>query len=271
MTEAIHARYLGHIPAFYHEHLGPALFATYAQETAARVAAFAPRSVLEVACGSGITTAALRAGLPADVPLIATDLNAPMLDYARAQMRDAQGCLWRTADAAALPFADDSFDVLVCQFGLMFVPDKAAALREAARVVAPGGRVLLAVWGSLADNPFARLTREVLVQRYGRELGDFFQVAFGLHDQARLAALCADAGLLDLQWECLDRPFTSRSAEFLARGLIEGTPVSLLLGERGMAPEPVVAALARELAVLGSAQPFASSMRAFFMTATAPK
>ena len=138
MSEA-NARFLGTIPELYDRHLGPVIFEPYALDLSRRVAAAAPASVLEVACGTGILTQQLRAHLPPTAQLVATDLNQPMIDYARAKPGTAIPIHWRPADAAALPFPAASFGAVACQFGLMFVPDKEAAFREARRVLAQGG------------------------------------------------------------------------------------------------------------------------------------
>ncbi|HXA72004.1 MAG TPA: class I SAM-dependent methyltransferase, partial [Stellaceae bacterium] len=136
--------FAGSIPALYDRHLGPMLFEPYALDMAERVARLAPKRVLEIAAGTGIVTRALSQKLPT-VPIVATDLNQPMLDHAAARL-SSERITWRQADAQALPFDDASFDVLVCQFGVMFFPDKAKAFSEARRVLAPGGRFLFNVW-----------------------------------------------------------------------------------------------------------------------------
>lgn len=136
MTDA--AAFTGDIPRFYDKHLGPIIFADYAADLARRAAALSPKDVLELAAGTGISTAALRAALPASTRIIATDLNDAMLEVARAKA--PAGVEFRQANAMELPFADASFDLVVIQFGVMFFPDRPAAYREARRVLRPGGR-----------------------------------------------------------------------------------------------------------------------------------
>jgi len=125
-------------------------------------------SVLEVAAGTGILTRPLLEVLPEDARLVVTDLNEPMLDYAKQKIATDARLDWRQADGSALPFPDHMFDALVCQYGLMFFPDKVRALGEARRVLKPYGTLLFNVWGSLADNPIARLAHEVIGPLYGR-------------------------------------------------------------------------------------------------------
>src|SRR5439155_12537094 len=121
--------------------------------------------VLELACGSGIVTRRLREALPESATLVATDLNEPMVAYARKAV-GRKGIEWRQADAQALPFADSSFDVVVCQFGFMFLPDKALGFREARRVLAPGGMLLGNVWRSLAENPLLQVIHVTLAELF---------------------------------------------------------------------------------------------------------
>ena len=140
------ASFIGNIPQHYDQGLGPIIFAEYAADIARRAAASRPARVLETAAGTGIVTRRLRDALPGDTQLTATDLNPPMLDMARAKFRPGEQVGFQPADAVALPFADQSFDAIVCQFGVMFFPDKAKSFVEAYRVLAPGGRYVLSVW-----------------------------------------------------------------------------------------------------------------------------
>jgi len=144
--------FTGSIPALYDRHLGPLLFMPYAADLARRLADIKTGSVLETAAGTGIVTQALAAALPPAVELVATDLNQAMIDFAAAKP-GMKRISFRQADATKLPFADASFDAVVCQYGVMFFPDRVAGYREARRVLKPGGRFLFNVWDSLAHNP----------------------------------------------------------------------------------------------------------------------
>ena len=137
--------FAGSIPALYDRYLGPLIFEPYAAELAGRVASGTASRILETAAGTGILTRVLARLLPDTTEIVATDLNQPMLDFAAAQPGTAR-VTWRRADALALPFPDQSFDVVACQFGAMFFPDKIAAYREALRVVGRGGYLIFSVW-----------------------------------------------------------------------------------------------------------------------------
>jgi len=146
--------FTGSIPKLYEEYLVPLIFAPYADDLASRLASRSPAHVLEVAAGTGVVTRKLASVLPSGVSIVATDLNQPMLDMASevGTMRPVQ---WRQADATQLPFEDGGFDAVVCQFGVMFFPDKSKAFSEARRVLKPGGVFIFNVWDRIEENEFA--------------------------------------------------------------------------------------------------------------------
>ena len=154
MTQAGDSGFVGSIPQIYERLLVPLIFEPYAADLAKRVASAAPKRVLEVAAGTGVVTRRLAASLPDDVAIVATDLNQPMLDVA-ASVDMQRAVQWQRADALNLPFADAAFDVVVCQFSVMFFPDKAKAFSEARRVLRPGGTFLFNVWDRIEENEFA--------------------------------------------------------------------------------------------------------------------
>ena len=132
------AKFAGSVPGFYDRHLGPVLFEPYAADLLSRLPTADGLRVLEIACGTGIVTRRLREALPDSALVVATDLNEPMIAYAREAV-PAPGIVWQQADAQALPFDGGSFNVVVCQFGFMFLPDKVEGFREARRVLSTDG------------------------------------------------------------------------------------------------------------------------------------
>ena len=146
--------FAGSIPKVYESHLVPLIFAPYAADMAARLARRFPSSVLEIAAGTGVVTRALASGLPENVSIVATDLNEAMMEHAQS-IGTARPVDWRQADAEALPFPDQTFDAVICQFGVMFFPDKAKAFAETHRVLRPGGVFLFSVWDRIEENEFA--------------------------------------------------------------------------------------------------------------------
>jgi ubiquinone/menaquinone biosynthesis C-methylase UbiE len=265
------ARFLGTIPELYDRHLGPVVFEPYAADLVRRVAVDPGASVLEVACGTGIVTRHLRQRLPATVKLTATDLNQPMIDYARSKPGfDAlEPIEWRTADAAALPFPAASFDALVCQFGFMFVPDKDAAFREARRVLKGGGLLAFNVWDSLAHNAFGRIAHEIISGFFAADAPNFYQIPFGFHDPDVLRHLLEANGFGKIELDHVALGVRSASARSLATGLVKGNPVAIAIQERGTPLEPIVDALEAAFTRLGGADPFQSTTRAVVVTARA--
>jgi ubiquinone/menaquinone biosynthesis C-methylase UbiE len=268
MTDA-NARFVGSIPAAYHKYLGPMFFEPYAEDLASRASRHSPGSVLEVACGTGIVTAVLGAALP-QATLIATDLNDAMLDFARAVVPARAQLSWRQADACALPFADAQFDVVACQFGLMFVPDKLLALKEARRVLRPDGWLLFNVWDSLQENPSAEVTRDTISGLFPDNPPTFYEVPFGLHDRELLHRLLTDAGFRDISLDTVTLEARAPSAKDAATGLVTGSPALTALQERGISdPAPVVDAVAEAIARVGGRAPFRVAMRAVVVSARA--
>lgn len=235
------------IPRLYDRHLGPVLFEPYARDMATRVAAMRPRRVLEVACGTGIVSLALHKALGEGVEIVATDLNAPMLDYARAKP-GAASLDWRQADGTNLPFADDRFDATVCQFGYMFFPDKIAGFKEAARVLAPHGCLFFSVWSSLDENPSGRIPHEAVAANLPGDPPTFYRVPFSYHDEATIREHLAAAGFQRVTIERLVFDHEVPSAASVATGLVRGTPMFNALTERGADLDAIERDVARRFA-----------------------
>jgi SAM-dependent methyltransferase len=157
--------FTGGVASFYESTLVPLIFESYADDMAARTLALAPRSVLEVACGTGVVTRALASRLPRECEVMATDLNEAMVDHAES-IGTSRAVTWRQADVMALPYAERAFDVVVCQFGVMFFPDRVAAYREIRRVLRPDGRFLFSIWNDIEHNDFAALVTEAVSALY---------------------------------------------------------------------------------------------------------
>lgn len=239
----------GSIPENYDCFLGPVLFEPFAVDLAEQFQTGPDASVLELACGTGILTEALRKHLPESVHLTATDLNQPMLDYAAAKLSDIKGITWRLADAANLEFPSNSFDAAICQFGLMFVPNKAAALHEIYRVLRRHGVFLFSVWDALQYNDLARITHETAAALFPENPPDFYEVPFCLHNQAELAEMLSEAGFIDLEFTEVSKIVEIASARDTARGLIYGNPIVTAIRERNTIDiETVVDAIAENIA-----------------------
>jgi len=186
--------FAGSIPKLYETHLVPLIFVPYAADLAARVGSRALSRVLEIAAGTGVVTRALASALPGNVSVVATDLNQAMLDQASAT-GTKRAVEWRQADAMQLPFPDGSFDAVVCQFGVMFFPDKAKAYSEARRVLKPGGVFLFNVWDRIEENEFADTVTTALESVFPKDPPRFLaRTPHGYHDSRIIERDLANGG-----------------------------------------------------------------------------
>ena len=224
-TRETDRQFAGSIPETYDRYLGPLLFEPYARDLAARLAALAPARVLETAAGTGVATRALARALPAGAAIVATDLNRPMLDLAAARMETAE-VTWQQADALALPFGDGAFDAVACQFGAMFFPDKAAAYREARRVLRRGGRFVLSVWDRIESNELAHVVDEAVAAQFPEDPPRFLaRVPYGYHDADAIIDELRAAGFVEVAVETVARRGRAPSPLHAAVGFCQGTPL----------------------------------------------
>jgi ubiquinone/menaquinone biosynthesis C-methylase UbiE len=259
----------GSIPTAYERYLVPLFFEPYAADLAARARRLAPATVLETAGGTGVLARQLRAALPAQTTIVATDLSDAMLERARQQDDGAGGITWQQADTCALPFPDCSVDLVVCQFGLMFFPDRGKGLAEALRVLRPGGHCLMNVWQGLEENALGRLAHENIVEFFPHDPPSFYQVPFSMGNQDELRQLFTAAGFGQTRLETVTKEGRSPSALDVATGLVTGTPAWSALLERGLTdPGPVIERLAGKLALVGGRAPFTVPMKATIVSAT---
>jgi len=179
--------FAGSIPKFYDQYLVPLIFEPYADDLARRLASRPCSRVLEIAAGTGVVTRRLATLLPAQASIVATDLNRPMLDMA-AEIGTSRPVEWREADAMQLPFDEGLFDAVVCQFGVMFFPDKAKAFSEARRVLKAGGVFLFNVWDRIEDNEFADAVTTALASVFPDDPPRFLaRTPHGYHDIAAVS------------------------------------------------------------------------------------
>jgi len=215
----------GSIPALYDQHLGPLIFAPYAEDLASRLADMQPGRILETAAGTGVVTRALVSTLPESVSIVATDLNQAMVDHALSRLPSSR-VTWQQADAQALPFPDGEFDAVVCQFGVMFFPDKPRAFSEAHRVLKPGGRFLFNVWDRIVENEFADLVVKSIATLFPDDPPLFLaRTPHGHHDTVALEAQVRAAGFGMVATETVTRDSVAPSALSVAVGYCQGTPM----------------------------------------------
>lgn len=259
----------GSIPEYYDRCLGPAWFGPFAKDLAQRLGSRPPGDVLEIACGTGLVTRHLRKHLDPDLRLVASDLSAAMLGYARQQAADLEGIEWREADATRLPFEEGAFGAVVCQFGFMFVPDKKAAFREARRVLKDGGTLLFSVWDRIEENQHNLVIASVIENLFPGDDEIRFRVPYEMYDVALLRELLAEGRFEEKRIEKKRISINSVSARTLATGQVRGTPRALLLEKRGVSLDDVVDLVSAALAKAGGADPYRGSAQAIIVEARA--
>lgn len=218
--------FAGSIPELYDSFLVPLIFEAFAADLAARTAALAPRAVLETAAGSGVVTRALAPRLPSGARFVVTDLNQPMLDHAAERQGPDDRITWRQADALKLPFDDAAFDAVLCQFGVMFFPDRIAGFAEARRVLKPGGSFLFNVWDRIEENEFAHVVTEAAAAVFPDDPPQFLaRTPHGYHDAAIVRKELADAGFSNVSITTLDETSHAPSPRHPAIAFCQGTPM----------------------------------------------
>jgi SAM-dependent methyltransferase len=216
----------GSIPELYDTHLVPLIFAPYAVDLANRLASRSLMHVLEIAAGTGVVTRALASTLPERASILATDLNQPMLDHARA-LGTKRPVEWRQADAMQLSFGDGMFDAVACQFGAMFFPNKAKAFSEVRRVLRPGGVFVFNVWDQIKENEFAETVTSALESLFPEDPPRFLvRTPHGYHDRALIARDLAEAGFVaSPEITTLAVRSRAKSARIPAIAYCQGTPL----------------------------------------------
>ena len=266
-----HTEFVGSIPETYDAHLGPFFFEHYGADLARRVSVPADGRVLELACGTGISTEYLRAALPESVEIVATDLNDAMLDHARHKRGGLANVSFGQADALELPYEDAEFDAVVCQFGIMFFPDKAAAMAEVLRVLKPGGQLAFNTWSSPEHNPSVATLARVLERFFESDPPTFLQTPFGYHDLEVISTLLNEVGFESLDAKVVHHMAERPSAHHVAVGLLQGTPTIHEIEERATAPiGEIVEAVAEALAAEFGDNPMRTPLRAIVVTAHRP-
>jgi len=229
---SVDVRFSGSVPANYERYMVPLLFRPYAEELARRAMVLRPRRILETAAGTGVVTAALAAALP-DAEIVATDLNQAMLDVAKTRV-DAANVSFRQADALDLPFGDGEFDLVVCQFGVMFYPDKVRGNAEARRVLRDGGSYLTAIWDRIERNALSDLANQSLRENFHDNPPQFMlRGPFSYHDCETIERDLRAAGFEKVRIETVKATSRSPSAEDGARGLVYGSPMGVELEDYG--------------------------------------
>ena len=218
--------FTGSIPDIYDRFLVPLIFEPYARDLAVRLAKASPRDVLETAAGTGALTRAVTARLPKSTHIVATDLNQPMLNHAKTRQPGGRRIEWKQADALVLPFKEQTFDAVICQFGVMFFPDRPRGYKEARRVLRPGGRFLFNVWDRISENDFADTVTEALASVFPEDPPRFLaRTPHGYHDEKQIRDELTASGFKDIAIEAVDARSEAPSPSDPAIAFCQGTPL----------------------------------------------
>ena len=225
--------FTGSIPELYDTFLVPLIFESYARDLANRVISQDTNAVLEIAAGSGVVPRALAPMLSKEARYVATDLNQSMLDHAKELQPGSAVIEWRQADALDLPFEDDSFDTVICQFGVMFFPDRIQGFREARRVLRPGGRYIFNVWDKISENVFADIATQAAAEIFPDDPPRFLaRTPHGHYDAARTVAELKEAGFGEANYGIRADQSKAASPDIPAIAYCQGTPLRNEIEER---------------------------------------
>ena len=261
-------QFAGSIPEMYDRYMVPLLFRPYAELVAERAAAFSPRNILETAAGTGVVTKALRDAMP-DAQIVATDLNPPMLEEATRRVGGGN-VHFQAADALDLPFEEESFDLAVCQFGVMFFPDKVRGNAEVHRVLIPGGRYLLVIWDSVDRNLATEVAGKAVAKLFPDDPTAFYnRIPFRYFDTNDIRADLRAAGFGDIAIDTVELRSRAPSAREVAIALTQATPMRNEIEQHGPgALEQATAAAAEALRQFEGPDGFDAPMSAHIVTAT---
>jgi ubiquinone/menaquinone biosynthesis C-methylase UbiE len=226
--------FAGSVPENYNRYMVPLIFEPFAADLAQRAASLSPGAVLETAAGTGVVTRALAPRLSPGASYVVTDLNQPMLDYAASRQPSDSRIQWRQADALALPFDNAAFDLVCCQFGAMFFPDRTSGYREAKRVLKPGGHFLFNVWDRIEENVFADDVTNALAKMFPNDPPRFLaRTPHGYHDTALIRRELEDAGFSSVTIETRAEQSRASSPRIPAVAYCQGTPLRNEIEARG--------------------------------------
>jgi ubiquinone/menaquinone biosynthesis C-methylase UbiE len=261
-------RFTGSVPERYSRLMVPLIFRPYAEELARRAREFQPKRILETAAGTGAVTEVLHERLPS-ADIVATDLNQPMIDVAAERIRSDDVRFYQ-ADAQDLPFLEGNFDLVVCQFGSMFFPDRVRAHKEARRVLKEGGHYLLAIWDVIERNELSNATHETLVSVFPVDTPMFLlEGPFSYTDPLRIEEDLHEAGFETVEIETVELRCRSPSAHDAAEALCYGTPMGVEVTDRRPGSLPrVFEAVERKLKAFETPHGIDARMSAHIVTAT---
>jgi ubiquinone/menaquinone biosynthesis C-methylase UbiE len=231
----------------YEELLVPRMFEPWSKLLLSEAKLESGESVLDVACGPGTVARTASKMVGPKGKVTATDISPPMLNVARAkpQVPNSAPIEYVESPAHPLKAKDASFALTVCQQGLQFFPEKVDALKEMARVTQPGGRIAVAVWGSIEQNPIIGEIHAALRENLPSDIADLMKAPFSLSDSGELMALARKAGLENVEIKTLSLPLIFEGGIDQATRLLEATPLTPQIAELPVEQQTKLAASIR--------------------------
>lgn len=240
------ASFEGSIPVNYDKYLGPILFEPYALDIIDRLTNDKIENLLELACGTGRLTNHLSRLIAPDGKLVATDLNQAMIDIAKTKVQNEK-IEWKVVNAQDLPFADAQFDHIICQFGVMFFPDKEKSFREALRVLRPGGKYIFNTWETVEKNPRIETIWQTVLEVFPNDPPEFLRKGpYAFNDQQEIENLLLNAGFKNIRIDTVAKTSKYNSPDDLINGFTEGTTLYNYLKEKTAESRQQLKALLKE-------------------------
>jgi ubiquinone/menaquinone biosynthesis C-methylase UbiE len=227
------------IAEIYEKYLAPVFFISTSKDLVTHIPG-SPAKILELATGTGQVTRILVERYP-DAKIFATDLNPGMLGVAK-RIVTSENISWDIVNAEEIPYSSDEFDALICQFGIMFFPDKQKALGEAYRVLKPGGTITFNTWDKLESNHICKLADDAVKSVFKVDPPQFYHVPFSMYDTDEMTKMMQSAGFKNIKIENRKIEGFSDSAENAVLAFTEGNPIAEQIKERDESKLPVLKA-----------------------------
>ena len=245
-------KFEGSVPQYYDKLFGEQLFEPYAKDLVSRISNISSElsHVLELGCGTGRCTRQVMTQINGLKEFIVTDVSEEMLKFAKDAIEFPQHSLnplvsWQVVDECDLPYKDNYFDLIICQFGFMFSSDKATAMAESMRVLRPGGLLLFNVWDDIENNPLCYIADNVIKTSHPQDHDDFFSLPYSMHDREAVIRMLSETGFTSVTAMDETIKCSWQTAHEAAAAIVDGSPIALILKERGENVNITVEALTR--------------------------
>ena len=222
-------QFTANIAENYDKYLGPIFFIPCANNLITHIKG-TPKNILEIAAGTGHVTRLLVKKFP-DSEITATDINEGMLDVAKGIIRSDK-VKWNVVDACEIPYKDNTFDLYIRQFGIMFFPDKQKAMAEAYRVLKPGGTIMFSTWDKIENSTLAKITNDVITDLFPDDPPNFYQIPFSMHDPDEMRSMMESAGFKNISVQNIKLEGYADSFENAVKAFAEGNPIANQVEER---------------------------------------